>query len=156
MRFVLIAVMAFVLAVTAGCGSDPVAEDIKSYVPKVQEILPLANEAQNAFLKGGSSDEERLKTIDSIVVPRYKEFISKLEQIRPQTKELRDLHEIYIKSANKEYSAYSQINSVSVLTNIGQINDALAESRAEMRKYNDGVAELLKQHGLKIVPPSTK
>lgn len=135
----------------AGCGPDPVAEDIAAYRAKVNEFVTLEVEAGTAFesVTGANAkdDEELVKTMVDTVIPKYREFIDRLEAVQPQTEEVRALHEKYVAAANKQFTAFSQMTSIpSIMVNIGAINQSLAEARAEIRAFLDELEKLEAEH----------
>jgi hypothetical protein len=55
------------------------------------------------------SDEELYQTLNTTVIPKYKEFNSRLEKVSIATSEVKDVHEKYISASNKQYQAFLKL-----------------------------------------------
>lgn len=152
MRQFLSIIIVFIVVTVSACGIDPVAEDLKSYTAEILKLGALETEAIKAYesVTGANAkdNEQAFAMMNGTVIPKYRELIGKLEAIRPKTKEVREVHDIYVKAANKQFSAFSQMTSNAVLANMVQVNQTLSDARAEMRTYLDNLNELKKKHGI--------
>lgn len=125
---------------------NSVAADLVQYFQEVAKLTPLEESALKSFGEvtgtNAKNDTETFMVISEKVTPVYRDFVSKLENIRPKTSEVRDVHDLYIRAANKQFAAFSQLSTNNASANIGQINQNLADARADMRKVQDKFQEL--------------
>src|SRR6185312_4884226 len=75
-------------------------------------------------------DEITYFHIKDVVLPKYRNFIEELEALRPETKEVRNVHEIYIKGSNLQYNG--MVSLLSALEN--QDFDKLNEANQQMQE----------------------
>lgn len=142
----------------AGCFSDPVKDDLEEYVN--EGILPLMSDEEEILSLYGSvtgnnytDDYVLYETIQSDIIPKYQNFITAIEDIRPKTSEVRELHEIYIKASNDQYNAMIMILDAIEYQDHGVIkeaNEKLDGARRLMRDFQYELEELLDNHNLEI------
>ncbi|MFA9560302.1 hypothetical protein ACERII_23575 [Evansella sp. AB-rgal1] len=141
-----------------GCFADPIQEDLEDYVnngiiplvPDEEEILGLYESVTG---HNYSDDYVLYNTIQFDILPKYQDFIQKLEAIRPSTSEVREIHEIYIKASNEQYSAMVLILDAIDYQDHGLINDAnnqLNEARSLFRTFQYELQDLLDEHNLEM------
>lgn len=156
-RFLLM--LAVVLLITIGCTSkDPIREDLINYINN--ELLPIANlekeaaEAYESVTGSNYKDDIQLyNTVNEVVIPKYREFVEKLEAIQPKTEEIRKLHELYIEAANIQFNAFNLI--LSAVENqdrnlVVQANEKLEQGRKLLREFNYQLEELAKKHNVEF------
>ncbi len=141
-----------------GCVQDPVQEDLLNYLNN--EIAPLA-ETETQIIdsydsvvgENYTSDEELYRVLSEDVMPKYRDFSAKLEEIQPQTQEVREVHELYITAVNKQYNAIVQM--IAALENqdmnlIVEANEKLSEGRSDIRSFNNSLETLAAEHDVEI------
>ncbi|MED1467616.1 hypothetical protein [Bacillus salipaludis] len=138
------------------CGNDPVKGDLQNYVNK--QTKPLAKKEKEVInlyesVTGANytNDKTTYNTMVQEVIPKYRDYIAEVESIRPKTKEVRDIHEIYLKAVNLQNSAFIMIVSAIEEQDLNKINEAnnkLTEARKLMREYQNALKELAKKHDL--------
>ncbi|PEX94109.1 hypothetical protein [Bacillus cereus] len=157
MKKVIIGSLLLLLALT-GCGKDQVQEDLLTYMNK--DIKPLASLEEKAIkdyesVTGGNyKDDETLhEELQDVIIPEYKDFVEKLEAIKVDNSEISKIHEGYIKAANEQQSGFVTILDAIEKQDTGliaQANDKLAKGREGMRKYQQDLNNLAKEHNVKI------
>lgn len=146
------------LSLLTGCGQDPVQEDLLNYVNvELAKTTSLENEAINAYegVTGSNykNDVESYAVLNNIVIPKYHEFINRIESIQPKTEEVRQIHELHISSVNKQYNALLKL--MTAIENgdsdkVIEANEMLSNSRSDMRNYKARLNELGKKYDVKI------
>ncbi|WP_255298350.1 hypothetical protein [Brevibacillus dissolubilis] len=150
--------MCLSLLFTAGCLFDPVQDDLIAYInDRVKPLAPLEAEAMDAYdsVTGVNykNDAETLTVIRDTVMPKYRDFITKLEAVQTDTPEVRAAHEIYIAAANKQYNAMVQITAALEQQDVEMIhkaNEMLDEGRKGLRDYQNQLRELADAHGVTL------
>lgn len=154
----LMSVIFISLLVLTGCGSDPVHDELLNYINT--DMKPLAAKEQKVLddydsVTGNNyTDDETLynKLIDEIL-PEYRDFISELEGINIETKELSDIHEKYIDAANTQQQGLIKITDALEKQNIGlaaEANQMLTEGRKGLRDYQKEIKNLAKEHNVEF------
>jgi len=146
------------LLLLAGCGKDPVQEDLLNYVNEdLPAVAELETDAMNAYDSvTGSNYTDDLTTYNTIVeevIPTYNEFIKELEAISVETDEVSKVHEQYIDVANLQSSAFVNITDALKKGDMGLIadaNDQLTEARKGMREYKSDLKKLAKEHDVTL------
>ncbi|MFO1443664.1 hypothetical protein KDN24_10660 [Bacillus sp. Bva_UNVM-123] len=147
----------FALILLTACG-NPIKDDLLSYIN--DDFTPLAYlelETMNAFdsVTGANytDDETTYYTLIDEVVPKYSEFIDKLEAIMPDTNEVSKLHEQYIDAANLQHSAFLTILDALEKGDPGLIteaNEKLDEARKRIRAYEQNLKKLANENNVEI------
>lgn len=149
-----------ILAVTfVGCSfKDPIQDDILKYVN--EDLPPIASlEAesvlayQNATGDNYKDDNDLYQTLELNVIPKYRDFVNELETISPDTKELRNIHEVYIEAANNQLNAFLKVQSAIENQDselIIEANQMLADSRAKLRQWQGDLKDLAKEHNVDL------
>jgi len=149
--------VALISAILAGCGSNPVQDDLIHYIN--EEVLPLADE-ENAITGAYESvtgenyvDDESLYAELETLIPKYRDYVAKIEEINPETDEVKELHELYIAASNKQYNAMVQISAALENQDVNLVSEAngkLDEARSGMREYRNRLEALAKEHDVEF------
>jgi hypothetical protein len=107
-----IKLFAVLLVLLCGC-QNPVKMDVKSYSNQIKFLM----EDEAAVLKRWNSvsganfvnDGFMYQALDTYIIDNYDQFVSKIEKIQPQTKEVQDLHALYVKGAEKQLEAFKMM-----------------------------------------------
>ncbi|WEK54231.1 MAG: hypothetical protein P0Y55_16990 [Candidatus Cohnella colombiensis] len=148
----------FVLILLSACGNDPIKDDLLNYINN--EVAPLGDEEDklltaysNVTGDNYESDEDLYYALDEDIIPRYYKFITKLENIRPKTAEVKELHEIYVAAANNQYNAMTQVLAAlegQDYNLIAEANDKLSKGRKGVRDWQDRLSQLMKEHNIEL------
>jgi hypothetical protein len=151
-----ILVLVFILV---GCSStDPIQEDLLNYWNK--QMLPLNSEESaimdaynNAIGDNYTNDEDLLVVLEQIT-PQYKKLAERIEAIRPETSEIKALHELFIVASNKQYNAFLQMATAIKQEDenlVVEANIKLDEASASLREYENNLKELQEEHDVEDV-----
>lgn len=148
--------------ILSGCFSDPVQEDLLVYLnEELAAISHLEKEALTAYESvttgvNDTSDQELYDTLNLEVIPAYQEFATKLEAIKVETEELREIHEGYIEAVNLQYDAFVKIAIALEELDPGKIEEAnsmLDEARPLLRDFKYNIEQLAKEHDVRLTEP---
>jgi PBP1b-binding outer membrane lipoprotein LpoB len=149
----------FIFLTIAGCGGqDPVQKDLLNYVnnemPKVDDLESNALSGYNSVTGNNYTDDsEMYRVLTDSVIPTYRTFTQKLEEIKPQTPEVQAIHEIYIEAVNNQYNGMVQLSAAceNQDTNlVAQANEKLDKGRKGIRDFQSKLDELSKKHGVQM------
>lgn len=162
-------VITFVLIIhflIAGCASDktgtgrlitgPAAKYLVEYINQgILRINALEIKAVKSYAavtgENYTTDERVYEALKNVVIPTYKRFLDELRDITPQNEEVRNLHRIYVGSAELTYDGFKtkmmgiENNNMSII-NAG--NEKIEKGRDEINRWNQERIELFKKHGV--------
>jgi len=102
----------FILLLFAGC-SNPVKLDLKNYS---SQIKYLAQDEADILKRWNSvsgvnfvNDGYMYQALDTYIIDNYDQFVAKLEKIQPQTKQVQDLHALYVQGAKQQLEAFQMM-----------------------------------------------
>ena len=142
---------------------NPVQQDLLEYLNA--ELREIANLEEEALERYGSvtgdnhtDDETLIVTLADEVVPKYMQFIDKLEAIMPETEQVAIIHEICVEAANTQMSGF-----LTVLAAIDRQDSALAVDAAEklsrerrlVRDFLRAASSLANERDVLLLPTST-
>ena len=85
--------------------------------------------------------------------PSVRKFVEGLEEIKPKTKEVQELHELYVEAANMQYNALVQIMAAieQLDTNIiANANEKMSEGRKKLREFETKLLELAEEQNVTL------
>lgn len=155
MRNIVIMAIVIILILT-GCTTNPIQEDIIKYV---NETLPTVVDIEAAVIAGYESatgenyvdDATTLSIIQDEVTPKANTWIAMVELIKPDTAELRAVHEIYIESVNVMSQAMGLITSGIVQGDVALVyeaNEKMALQRKLTRQFLSELEQLAKENNV--------
>ncbi|WP_409294299.1 hypothetical protein V1498_13870 [Peribacillus sp. SCS-26] len=138
----------------AGCGSDPVQDEILKYV---NEEMPKLADKEEKVIKDYESitgqnytdDQTMYDKLQGTIIPKYNEFISDLEGVEVDSKDLSNIHEGYIEAVNIQGEAFVKMTEAIEKQDSGLIaeaNSMLADARKKMRTFQSDIKGLAKEH----------
>ncbi|WP_078551347.1 hypothetical protein [Bacillus alkalicellulosilyticus] len=137
-------------------GCDPVQDDLISYLN--DGIMPLVDLEEEVIaiyesVTGDNYYDDWIlyEAIELEIIPKYQNLINQLEAVRPETPEVREVHEIYIKGTNIQYNAMVLMLDALDYQDyalIAEANNMLAEGRATLRQYQNEVERLADKHNV--------
>jgi hypothetical protein len=140
----------FLLVLFFGC-SDPVKLDIRNYSTQLKYLTEQEQDVINRWNSVSGThfvnDGFMYQALDTYIIENYEQFVTKLEKIQPQTKEVQDLHAMYVKGAEKQLEAFKMMregvlkkdkdimnNAYKIMTDGRNIEKQWAEKYEEMSK----------------------
>ncbi|MDM5212506.1 hypothetical protein QUF94_13800 [Peribacillus sp. NJ4] len=125
-----------------GCG-NPMQEELLSYIN--EDLPPLAEKESEVIARYESvtgdnytNDEVMYAALVDEVQPKYQSFITDLEAVEIEEKEIKTVHEDFIEAANLQHSAFLTVISAieeQDREKIDEANQKLSKARKMMRQY---------------------
>lgn len=151
-----IAAVVIVLAIALFSGGDAVQDDLLDYINNdTTEMNKLDAKVYDLYEKArNSEDDYSMYTIlTNEVIPESQKLIDEAEGLVIETKEVKEVHEVYLDAINKQNQAFTLM--LSALENqdytvITQANEKLDEARKLMRDYESAIKELAKEYDVEI------
>ena len=138
----------------SGCFAASVEKDITEYVN--EGLLPLADLEEEAIDLFDSvvgynytDDYTLYDTLNLEVIPRYQKLLNELENIKPNTEEVQQVHDIYVNGAKKQYEAMMLILDGIEFQDVSIIEEAnlrLAEGRTIIREFQIKLDALIEEY----------
>ncbi len=150
-------IVALVSTILLSACSNPVKEELISYVQKIKELSPQEQKAIDAygqvFGANYTDDQTSYDVLLKDIVPAYRDLQAAATTYASslKTKEVKDLHEIYLDSLNTRFSAMTTMvaglekQDMVLLT---KANTQLAAGQKSSRQFNDKFIELLAKNGI--------
>lgn len=141
-------------AFVMGCAADRAAMDLVEYVN--QDILDIAQLEQKALEsyasvtgKNFTTDKMVYEVLKNDVIPHYGQFVDLLNDIDPKTREIKELHGIYITGAEYLYNGFK-----AKMAGIGkkdtylirEANRQIDKGRVETEKWRMKLMDLCKKY----------
>ena len=150
----LMAVMSVTLL--AGCGTDPVYEDLSNYLNV--EMVEVNADYEKITAEVGTwetleDDNAIKKSIDDTLLPLVNGSLEKLTEINPATEEVKEIKDKYVKMMDA-YKASFEILAEGCETQdeatINAGNEKLEEALELLDDYNKALEDLAKEHGSEV------
>jgi DNA-directed RNA polymerase beta' subunit len=126
------------------------------YVDSASEAMILEEDALKYYRSVADDKYEKDNTdivIKKIVIPKYTEFVDKLENIKPQTGEVKKLHKIYTKVAYARLKAFQQMKEGFEKKDgklVKETDKILAEAKSGVEEYKRQLIKLTEEHNIKL------
>lgn len=132
-----------------GCTSS-VKTELLDYVNyKLPSVSKLEEEAlskyENMISNTSLSYDEMYSLIEKDIIPKYKEFINELDKINLETKEMKEIHNIYIKGSKTQLEAFTLISNGLLNkdnTFIDKANTYIEDTKDYMTKFHYEIKSL--------------
>ncbi|MCW5911982.1 MAG: hypothetical protein KIT62_12955 [Cyclobacteriaceae bacterium] len=150
-KFVLLALLALFQ-----CSQNPVQQDLLNYINvEMPKVATLESDAITAYgsVSGENYEDDSIMyvTITETVIPKYQEFYSLLESIKPATEEVAALHKEYVHAAADQLQAFKLIieaiekQDAQIIT---RANEDLAEGRALLKMWRADLDAACAKHNV--------
>ncbi|WP_026893707.1 hypothetical protein [Clostridiisalibacter paucivorans] len=138
-----------------GC-TESLKEQLLDYVNiALPPAITLENEALEKYsiaFKEYSDDTNKLYlSLEKNIIPKYEEFVGALNEIETKSPEITNIHQLYIKGANKQLEAliilkngYKEKDNKKILA----ADKLLEESRKYMKEFKDAIVELAEEYNI--------
>jgi len=148
--------MFLVVLVLTACGPTEEQDNLVNYIN--EDVKPLASleaEAVRAY-EGATGDnytddETLYNKLDKEVIPKYSKLIKKVKAIKVSDSEIKKIHQEYIDSAEKQYSAFEMFKEAlekqdaSIVT---EANKKLSEGKEGLDQYNKDLKALADERNI--------
>jgi len=135
---------------------DNVTMDLVNYVN--QGILGIAELEEKSLERYAATiginyttDENVYKALKDVSIPLYKQFLEMLREITPKTKEVIELHRIYLRGAEYIYDGFKMKKIGLENKNEGiilQANKKIEKGSDEVSRWKTEIKALYKKHGV--------
>ncbi len=144
------------LVVLFQCSPDPVQQDLLNYINvEMPKVATLESEAITAYesISGENYQNDSIMyfTMAETVVPKYQEFYTTLESIKPATAEVASLHKEYVHAAADQLDAFRLIIEAIEKQDpqiITRANEDLAEGRALLKMWRADLDSACLKHNV--------
>lgn len=151
-----IAAVVIILAIALFSGGDAVQDDLLDYINNdFADISELDAKVYDLYEKARNSEDDysMYLILSDEVIPESKKLIEEAEDLALETKEVKEVHELYLDAINKQNQAFTLM--LSALENqdyviMTQANEKLDEARKLMRDYESALKDLADEHGVEI------
>ena len=154
--FALLLMVIMSVTLLAGCGTDPVYEDLSNFLNV--EMVEVNAEYEKLTAEVGTwetleDDNAIKKSIDDTLLPLVNGSLEKLKDINPETEEVKAIKDKYVKMMDA-YKASFEILAEGCETQdeatINAGNEKLEEALELLDDYNKALEELAKEHGSEV------
>ncbi len=150
----LMAVMSVTLL--AGCGTDPVYEDLSNYLNV--EMVEVNADYEKITAEVGTwetleDDNAIKKSIDDTLLPLVNGSLEKLKDINPETEEVKEIKDKYVKMMDAYKAGFEALSEGCETQEEATINagsQKLEEAVKLLDEYNKALEELAKEHGSEV------
>ncbi|WP_394172302.1 hypothetical protein [Guptibacillus hwajinpoensis] len=147
----------FALLALVGC-SDPVQDDLLHYVndemPElVQEETDIIDLYDSVIGPNHQDDSITYQTLTTEVIPQYVGYMDRVQKVKIETSELREIHENYIDALHLQHSAFLGVVSAIEHQDYGEMDAAnakLHDAGKMMREYQEDVKSLAEEHDVQL------
>ena len=154
--FALLLMVVMSVTLLAGCGTDPVYEDLSNYLNV--EMVEVNADYEKITAEVGTwetleDDNAIKKSIDDTLLPLVNGSLEKLTEINPATEEVKEIKDKYVKmmdayKASFEFLAEGCETQDEATINAG--NEKLEEALELLDEYNKALEDLAKEHGSEV------
>ncbi|MBR3996295.1 MAG: hypothetical protein IKI97_13600 [Clostridia bacterium] len=154
--FSLLLMVVMSVTLLAGCGSDPVYDDLENFLNV--EMKEVNAEYTQVTAEVGTwetleDDTAIKKSIDDTLLPLVNGSLEKLKDITPETEEVKAIKDKYVKMMDTYKVAFETLAEGCETQDDDTINAAtekLSEAVSLLDEYNKALEELSKEHGGEI------
>ena len=151
-------IMSLLIISLSACAIDPVQIDLINYFNvEIEPLKALEAEALdvwNANTGNNYKDDQTLySALNETIIPKFGEFISKLEAIKPETPEVQKIHDILLEATklrNEGFKICKEAIDKQDPDLINTSNEKLASSETKMQEYQAALKELGEKHNVNV------
>lgn len=133
---------------------DDLVDYINNRVMKAHQLEGRAMDHYGSVSKEQQIDKEALfRKLNSDIIPTYKSFIEELKGIKPKTRKVEKINQLYIDAANAQYDAFISISNALKDKDDKALNaakDKLDASQKLFVKMRSKLARLAIRENIKI------
>ena len=154
--FALLLMVVMSVTLLAGCGTDPVYEDLSNFLNV--EMVEVNAEYEKLTAEVGTwetleDDVAIKKSIDDTLLPLVNGSLEKLKDITPETEEVKAIKDKYVKVMKTYKTGFETLSEGCETQEEATINagsQKLEEAVELLDEYNKALEELAKEHGLEV------
>lgn len=145
------------------CGkSDPVKDDLYTYLEQMEEIQTLQQQAineYNSYVNNSESDSQELyNALNDSIIPTYESYIEQLNAVAPETEEVQNVKAICVEGANKQLEALNKVLEAIGACDTNMLLEAdtlIADSESIFADYENQLSTLASEHEISLVSSRT-
>ena len=154
--FSLLLMVVMSVTLLAGCGTDPVYEDLSNFLNV--EMVEVNAEYEKLTAEVGTweileDDIAIKKSIDDTLLPLVNGSLEKLKDINPETEEVKAIKDKYVKVMEAYKAGFEALSEGCETQDEATINagsQKLEEAVEFLDEYNKALEELAKEHGSEV------
>ncbi len=154
--FALLLMVIMSVTLLAGCGTDPVYEDLSNFLNV--EMVEVNAEYEKLTAEVGTwetleDDIAIKKSIDDTLLPLVNGSLEKLKDINPETEEVKAIKDKYVKVMETYKTGFETLSEGCETQDEATINagsQKLEEAVELLDEYNKALEELAKEHGSEV------
>ena len=154
--FALLLMVIMSVTLLAGCGTDPVYEDLSNFLNV--EMVEVNAEYEKLTAEVGTwetleDDIAIKKSIDDTLLPLVNGSLEKLKDINPETEEVKAIKDKYVKVMETYKTGFETLSEGCETQDEATINagsQKLEEAVGLLDEYNKALEELAKEHGSEV------
>lgn len=156
------------LAGLAACGTtaepetDPVKDDLNSYLNQMETIQPVQQEAinlYNSYVNSVDSDSQELLTaLNGSIIPTYESYLTQLNAVTADTTEVQNVKAICVNGADKQLEALNKVVDAIDACDASMLSEAdvlIADSESIFSDYENQLSTLASQHEINLISSRT-
>lgn len=145
------------------CGkSDPVKDDLYSYLDQMEEVQTLQQQAineYNSYVNDSESDSQELYTaLNDSIIPAYESYMEQLNAVAPETEEVQNVKAVCIEGADKQLEALNKVKEAIEACDTNMLVEAdtlIAEAESIFTDYENQLSTLASEHEISLVSSRT-
>ena len=154
--FALLLMVIMSVTLLAGCGTDPVYEDLSNYLNV--EMVEVNADYEKITAEVGTwetleDDNAIKKSIEDTLLPLVNGSLEKLTEINPATEEVKAIKDKYVKVMETYKTGFETLSEGCETQDEATINagsQKLEEAVELLDEYNKALEELAKEHGSEV------
>lgn len=157
-----LSVVGLVASLTACGKSDPVKDDLYTYLEQMEEIQALQQQAineYNSYVNDSESDSQELyAALNDSIIPTYETYIEQLNAVAPETEEVQNVKAICVDGANKQLEALNKVLKAIEACDTNMLLEAdalIADSESIFADYENQLSTLASGHEISLVSSRT-
>ncbi len=158
MKSIMSTISALLICVTvlAGCGSDPVQDDLINYInnqlPTIAKLEEKVTSEYQAVKADSNADDATFGAkLKDVIIPAAAELIAKAKATVPATEEVKIVHDKYIASMTIQSEAFAILLDAAGRNDeklVKTANEKLTEAEKLSKEYLADLETLKKDHGV--------
>ena len=152
----------FIIGLSA-CTNDPIRNDLLNYLNvKIEPLIALQDEALDAWTANTGDnykdDPTLYSALTGTIIPKYDEFTTKLEAIKPGTPEVQKIQDLLLEATKLRDEAFKTCKEAIDKQDpdlINTSNEKLASSETKMQEYWAALKELGEKHNVNVTAATT-
>lgn len=144
------------MGMLTACGGDPVADDFEKFMNT--DMVDVNANYEDLKAEAGKWDsfettEEAVSSINDVILPNIDDSLDKLSDIKPETDEVKELKDTYVKMLKAYKEGYEKLLVACQNDDEAAADEATAkidEGLKLLDDYNDGLESLAKEKVMEV------